>query len=481
MRAKFIAVYTVVVLVVGVLAFALTRTTLGTGAPTADASRALSSAKAELQLEALKLERWLERQAADPKIREPFNAGTPQARGDQATAVANGIRDAAAANPEFAPLSPSLSVLVDPKGVVVGRNGTALMRGDDLGTIYPPLKSALAKGTTGSDVWVNKDRNEQFLVSYAPIRDNGQVIGGVVVGTALNDGRLADASNRTSGGLLLFGVRKGNELELLARSSQSAAPEVVAAVASSPAKDGALSTLVSGQAVDLAGLPPSFSARSGPLDGYGDGKRAVLISVARAEAPATGKLLWPFLGAIALGIVLVVIGSYFLDQYISRPIQEMEEGLLAVMNGRTDLRFEIEHAELGGLVFRLNSLLNQLLGVQEEEPTDEEGHPTTHRPTGKDFVEALAVDETMAEKASGGSEAKALREEADDAYYARVFDEYIRAKKQVGDPIDHITREAFIGRIMQSERTMAQKHGKPVRYKVEVRGKEVVLLAVPLA
>jgi hypothetical protein len=51
----------------------------------------------------------------------------------------------------------------------------------------------------------------------------------------------------------------------------------------------------------------------------------------------------------------------------------------------------------------------------------------------------------------------------------------------LGDPVDHITREAFIGRIMASEREMSKKHGKPVRYKVEVRGKEVVLLAVPLA
>ncbi len=60
-----------------------------------------------------------------------------------------------------------------------------------------------------------------------------------------------------------------------------------------------------------------------------------------------------------------------------------------------------------------------------------------------------------------------------------MFDDYIRAKKSVGDPVDHITREAFVARIAASAKQMAQKHGKPVRYKVEVRGKEVVLLAVP--
>ena len=53
------------------------------------------------------------------------------------------------------------------------------------------------------------------------------------------------------------------------------------------------------------------------------------------------------------------------------PDRRLEEGLLAILNGKTDLRFEIEHAELGGLVFRLNSLLNQLMGVQEDDTDDE--------------------------------------------------------------------------------------------------------------
>ena len=63
----------------------------------------------------------------------------------------------------------------------------------------------------------------------------------------------------------------------------------------------------------------------------------------------------------------------------------------AILNGRTDLRFEIEHAELGGLVFRLNSLLNQLMGVQEDD-TDEDGRPS-RPPAASDFSDALAVDE----------------------------------------------------------------------------------------
>ena len=37
----------------------------------------------------------------------------------------------------------------------------------------------------------------------------------------------------------------------------------------------------------------------------------------------------------------------------------LEEGLLAILNGQSDKRFELDHAELGGLAFRIDQLLNQ--------------------------------------------------------------------------------------------------------------------------
>ncbi len=157
---------------------------------------------AQLQVDGLVLERWLDSHASDPKLREPFNAGTAPARAEAATSAANAIREAVAASPELARTPPSLVVLVDTKGVVLGRNASALMRGDNLGAVYPSLKLAIEQGVTGSDVWVSRARNEQLLASYAPIRsDAGQIIGAVAVGTALNDERLTNASERTSGRL----------------------------------------------------------------------------------------------------------------------------------------------------------------------------------------------------------------------------------------------------------------------------------------
>lgn len=478
MRGKLIAVFTVVVLVVGGLSYALTRATLGDLLTPGETPRALAGASALLQVDGLVLERWLAAEVTNPKLHEAYDAGTESARLGAARLNADRLREAAVKAPELAPLSIQLVALLDKNGKVLARNGSVLMRGDDLGGVYPNLRETLKKGGTASDVWVNRQRNEQMLVSYATIREpDGSALGGVVVGTALNDERLTVASEKTSGRMLAAAVRDGDKLELVAKSSGVTA-DLVAAFTSSPAKDAAFQALSTGQVVDIGGLPRDYAGAARALDGYGNGQRLVLLSFIRLAAPSIiGGLLWPAIGVTALGIILVIIGAFFLDAYISRPISEIEDGLLAIMNGRTDLRFEIEHAELGGLVFRINSMLNQIFGVQEDE-TDDEGRPS-RAPEASSFFDALSVDERMV-TAEDIAAAATLRDEPADLYYQRIFEEYIAGKKSLGDPVDHITFPAFKDRIVESERELQDKHAKPVRYKVEVRGREVVLLAVPL-
>ena len=82
MRGKFFGVFAVVVLVVVGLSYALTRALLADlPAPGAgDASRSVTAVTTQLKLDGLVLERWLAERAADPKVKEPFNAGTAPAR-----------------------------------------------------------------------------------------------------------------------------------------------------------------------------------------------------------------------------------------------------------------------------------------------------------------------------------------------------------------------------------------------------------------
>ncbi|MEZ4226737.1 MAG: MXAN_5187 C-terminal domain-containing protein [Polyangiaceae bacterium] len=480
MRWKIIVFNAVIVVIMGVLTYALLATSLSDVVqnPTqrkTEVAQSLRAASAQLALDALRLERWMAEKANTAPVREVFSGGTPEARSEAATVQANKLRDAAVAEPSFAKMAPALVLFVDRTGVAMGRNGSALMRGDKMGEAYPSLAKSLESGNTASDVWLNRERQEQLLASYAPVRgENGEVVGALVVGTPLNDDRLSRTSEMTSGHFLALSVA-GKQLETVA-SSGGAGAGVVEAAGTDTVKQASQAALSTANVAAAEGVNAGYVFAAAPLAGYGDDKRAVILAAVPASLVGSlSGLLWPVFGVSALGILLVMVTGYLLGNYFSRPVSELEDGLLAVINGRTDLRFQIEHPDLGGLVFRINSLLNQLMGVPED-TTDEEGRPSIPTQGGPSF-EDLSVQD------GGGSTpadaAHALHVEDANSYYQRLFSEYINAKRQLGEPVDHITQAAFIGHIRQNEQQAIAQSGRPVRYRVEVRGNAITLVAVP--
>ena len=182
---------------------------------------------------------------------------------------------------------------------------------------------------------------------------------------------------------------------------------------------------------------------------------------------------------MAVGIVLVIVAGLLLGNYITRPINMLEEGLLAILNGQADKRFELDHAELGGLAFRIDQLLNQLMGV-EEDNTDAEGRPS-RSPNAANFNDAFAVDDKRAAEGSVDPQAaQALAAEPGAQYYGRIYREYIAAKREISEPTEHITEQAFVARIQGMEQEASAKSGRPVRYQVQSRDRKVVLVEVPL-
>jgi hypothetical protein len=477
MRAKIIGLFSVIVVLVGALSMVLLRANLGDLVANPDqarndAVRSASAAQARLELEALTMQRWLDEQSLDPQSREPFLRENESARSELATVQADRIFGLATS--EFRQNPPAIVAFVNDRGVALGRNGSNLFRGDNLGATYPALVATLKKGLTGSDVWVSRTRNEQMLVSYAAVRDaQNKILGGIVLGTPLDDGRIGRTTELTSGRPLAF-VAFTPGPDLVAKSGN--VPEGALAWF----REGSLKVspqgLEPGRPLQLPAGPPGHAGAIVALSGYGDGKRAALVALSPLGlGDSLNAALLPIIGfTTLLGIVLVAFAGVVLSNYLTAPIVELERGLLAILNGQTERRFEIEHAEYGGLVFSINSLLNHLMGVQED-TTDAEGRPS-RAPGPQQFREALSVDQAAAEAAP----ASRLAAEPHEAYLKRLYDEYIKAKRSLGDPVDHITEAAFAERIKASELETSQRLGKPVRFKVEVRGREVTLVAVPL-
>lgn len=488
MRIKIIAVNAVIAIIIGILTFVMVRGTVTSAAGnttqlSAEAKHDSQGASARLQLDGLRMERWLAGKAAEPTTLDVLGKASPGARGEAATAVCDTILSAAKQAPTLGGSVPSLVVLVDKDGKTVGRNGSNLGRNEDLG--YAGLKDSIASGNTGSDVWVNAGRNDQYLASYAPVRnDAGKVVGAIAVGVRLDD-ELSRVSEATTGRALKLVTPAGDNWQIVANSAlaNEALSDAITKKDQS-AKDSIKNAFSSGHATAVPSGDIIISAA--PLDGLGDGKRAAVVTASPSSLidNVSGMLLPIIGGATLLGLLLVVAGGWLLGSYITTPIGVLEEGLLAIINGQQDKRFQLDHPDLGGLAFRIDQLLNQLMGV-EEDNTDEDGR-VSKAPTAANFSDAMGVDDKSRGGGAGDGEAmdpaalQQLAAEPVEQYYARIYGEYITAKKGLGEPTDHISDAAFRTRIQGMEQEASTKYGKPVRYKVQTRGKEVILLAIPL-
>ncbi|MDW8252013.1 MAG: hypothetical protein RMJ98_22180, partial [Myxococcales bacterium] len=378
MRGKLITIYSIVVLITGLLSFALMRASLGDILSNSDrarqeAFRAAAGASTRLQLEGLLLERWLVEQATSPKVREPFLNETPNARSESATNQANEIYARATAT--FPEVNLTLVAFIDNQGIALGRNGSGLMRGEALGQIYPMLVDILKRGTSGSDLWVNRSRNEQLLASVSAVRDDqGKVLGAIILGTAIDEGRLSSISELNGGPVALV-TKVGDKLEIVAKS-RNAPAQGIANVTRPSFEPGYQKAVASNRPIDLHGSDEILMTAGNALAGYGKDPQAIVVGFASvAMLGDLNGLLLPIFGATAVGLILAILGAVLLGGYITQPIVTLEEGLLAIINGDTNRRFELEHAELGGLVSRINTLLDTLMGV-EEDTSDAEGRPS---------------------------------------------------------------------------------------------------------
>jgi methyl-accepting chemotaxis protein len=264
-----------------------------------------------------------------------------------------------------------LTLFVDATGVVIGRNDVALMRGDPVAELYPSLKRSLEAGRPGGGLWVDIQRQEQLFVTYAPVFDlSGQrSLGAVVLGVPINDEALARTSELTSGETLVALAQRGEGSAVLARhGAPLEAAERAALVEAAGRAARANTVLVLDEAV-----PGHWVALRALPDG--------LVLTTLVGASANGMPVGWLWGIVLLGIGMVLVAAFLFGDYVSRPISELEDGLLQIVNGDTELRFDLEHDVLGGLVSRINSMLDALTGdLQSAPPAPLEEETAVDRP-----------------------------------------------------------------------------------------------------
>src|SRR5690606_34993320 len=101
-------------------------------------------------------------------------------------------------------------------------------------------------GRPRSAVWINRERQEQLFVSYAPVLSSSEVVGAVVLGVPINDDRIGHVTQLTSGLPLALAAEGANgDVWVLAASS----PRVREALSAQVLRPGASSALQSSKIV----------------------------------------------------------------------------------------------------------------------------------------------------------------------------------------------------------------------------------------
>jgi hypothetical protein len=281
-------------------------------------------------------------------------------------------------------IRPDLVVLTDSEGVAIARNVTpgACPAGYRLTDGMVVVARAL-QGSAAYSIWSVDDSPfsgqspfhrqcqmmSQGLVELvaAPVFANEKVVGTIVLGFEISNGsteqqaRLLQADIAIVRGDRVFSSSLKTETERSSLKQQLTLPSVSARID----RASALGKRSDSFNIDING--ERYSATALPISNMGgrQGAAALLIGSAGGGDFMRHALigLVIFLTAIiaAIAALGIILGNHFL-----KPVMEMEEGILRVINGDSAFRFDIKSSELGGLGYRINQMIDVLSQDEED-------------------------------------------------------------------------------------------------------------------
>jgi len=162
-----------------------------------------------------------------------------------------------------------------------------------------------------------------------------------------------------------------------------------------------------------------------------------------------------------LFILLVMVFMAAVARHFVSIEDQVELGVNEVINGNLDYTFDAQ-GEFEGLANALNVMLARLLG--RPEPGEEEDGDQSWRP------DVIAVDELAAD----ATLAKQLAAEAEDAYFARLYQEFVDARARLNLTVEGITQEGLTQKLRANEAMLKAKNKcRMVRFVVTATGGRV--------
>lgn len=384
--------------------------------------------------------------------------------------------------PSRHPREADVVVVTDAEGRVLARNVDRNQdRRRDLRAEYEVVQYALSGGGHVARDILKYDQQRWYDMAIAPVVIGGTLRGLVLVGYEIADS-IATEDRRVLGVDVGYLIRDGHQFIMYSLSfGTQIEKDTLLQWANRPGNDVVGDRPTALQDITLNGqtyritakvVPGVFRPQSGPAHaGF-----IVLQNLTASRAPANTTTMWILIfGLVTLAIISVY--NVLIANWLLSPIEHIEEGLLRIINGDRDHRLEIQHPELGGIIYRVNQLVSELTGAEEE--TDESGRISRPppRPAPAPATGPVIDDSTIG--SADAAEAQTLAAEPENEYYERLRREYLGARKQAGLGDDGSTHEQFVETVRASEQTLAQKHSMTlVRFQVRAQGNQVIFRAV---
>jgi hypothetical protein len=284
---------------------------------------------------------------------------------------------------------PEIVLLTDRNGVVIARNITpnACPAGRNVAKTIPVVARAL-DGQASYAIWSvddsslgKKKADPEFCqlmnsglleVAAAPVWYDDDIAGALVVGFEISNGTAKkkaalldfDVSILTNGEVYSTSFETDTARQSLEQQLKS--PEVTAKIHASvnSGKRSDVFDILVEEKKYLALISPVVSAEK---------KDNVVTVILGSVESATSDLdtLVVVLVVMGLMLLLVLIAGFALASHFLKPVMAIEEGLLKIINGEYQYRFDIKSAEVGGLGYRINQLISVLTGEEEEEENEE--------------------------------------------------------------------------------------------------------------
>jgi len=492
MRLKIIAGNFLVVLLVGLGSFYMAKGDVESGlsdqvdAQIVNDSRLLGRS---FRLEGMTFLDLVTDRAETQPVKQAFGGLDSDSRRTRAHQAANGIsqwlRD-----PSRRGLNPDLVVITDETGTVLARDQDPnRLHNTRLGQQIPALGRVLADGAPAHDVWFKEDEEKVFETAIAAVRNEaGSVIGALLVGYEFSNAS-ADRAAAELGRDVAFITEGAVYSSSLDNAESQGLTSFLFGDSQAAGTNAALAGSGGGQRWSAELNGSDWVGVTSPLPGISGHQVAYVVTANKSEITSLASSVNVVLYLSIFGALIVLIYGFIIGSSFLRPLEQIEEGVLSVINGRTDFRLDIESAEFGGLAYRINQLINVFTGVSEE---DEEGRVSPSRPPGPPADWQGSAFETNAStdgSAGGGGGAgdaiddpgiaASLEAEPEEAYLARVYQEYVQAKTAAGENVANIRQDVFTKRLQGQASALAKKNGvRMVRFKVEASGTQVSLKPV---